>query len=194
MAAAASECEARRLHLWPEAGWVEVLDEEDRPAPPGTPGSLVATCLINPDLPLVRYRVGDAVTLAPAEERCPCGRTLPILRSVEGRLDDVVYTRDGRRLGCLDVVHGGMPVREAQVVQETLDRLRVLYVPAPGFSERTREEMAAEIRGQMGPVEVLFEEVTAVPRGPNGKFRMIVCRVRLEERTAASGAEKMVAA
>src|SRR5262249_33053111 len=82
MAAAASECEDGRLHLWPEAGWIEVLDG-DRPAAPGKAGALVATGLLNTDMPLIRYRVGDSVALAGADMPCSCGRTLPLLQSVE---------------------------------------------------------------------------------------------------------------
>ena len=44
-----------------------------------------------------QYRAGDAVTLPVDETPCWCGRTLPSLGSVKGRLDDVVYTPDGRR-------------------------------------------------------------------------------------------------
>ena len=56
--AAAGECEAGRMHIWPEAGRIETLDN-GQPAEPGTPGDLVCTSLINSDMPLVRYRVGD---------------------------------------------------------------------------------------------------------------------------------------
>lgn len=184
MTAAASECEEGRLHLWPEAGWLEVL-AGDTPVRPGQPGELVATGLLNFEQPLIRYRVGDVVTLESPYRTCGCGRTLPLLRSVEGRLDDVVYTRDGRRLGCLDVVDEGMAVREAQVIQESLDRVRVYYAPAPGFTPATARAMVDLLRFQMGPVEVTLEEVERVPRGANGKFRMVVCRIPRELRPEA---------
>lgn len=181
MTAAASECEAGRLHLWPEAGWIEVLSGGQRAAP-GVAGDLVCTGLLNADMPLIRYRVGDSVVLPESDTACSCGRTLPLLESVQGRLDDVVYTADGRRLGCLDVVHAGMAVREAQVVQEAPERLRVRYVPAPEFTTQTGRAIIDELRSQMGDVEVILEEVDEVPRGANGKFRMIVCDIPPAER------------
>jgi len=55
--AAASECESGKLHLWPEVGWVEIL-ENNQPVPNGTAGDLVCTGLLNRDMPLIRYRVG----------------------------------------------------------------------------------------------------------------------------------------
>jgi phenylacetate-CoA ligase len=184
MTAAASECEHDSLHLWPEAGWLEVV-RGDAPVPQGQPGELVATGLLNFEMPLIRYRVGDVITLQDGEERCQCGRTLPRLRGIQGRMDDGVYTRDGRRLGCLDVVDEGMPVRGAQVVQESLTRLHVYYVPAEGFTLATRAEMAGLIRLQMGDVEVNFTEVERIPRFANGKFRMVLCRIPRDERPAA---------
>jgi len=172
--AAASECEAGRLHLWPEAGLVEVFEGE-APAPPGAVGDLVCTGLFNPDMPLIRYRVGDRGALALPDERCPCGRTLPLLARLEGRADDVLLTRDGRRIGRLDpVFKADMPIVEAQIIQESLERVRIRYVPAAGYTPQVGELMAERLRQRMGAVEVLLEAVDQVPRQPNGKFRAVV--------------------
>ena len=55
---AASECAASRLHLWPEVGWVEVM-ECNESLPRDATGDLVCTGLLNTDMPLIRYKVGD---------------------------------------------------------------------------------------------------------------------------------------
>lgn len=171
IAAAASECEHGRLHLWPEAGVAETAG-----------GELIATGLFNPDMPLIRYRVGDRVTLG-GDALCPCGRTLPVLASIEGRVDDVIYTADGRRIGRLDpVFKQGVPVQEAQIVQEALDLLRVRYVPASGFDARTEASIAERLRDRVGPVRIEFESMAAIPRGVNGKFRAVVCNLAPSER------------
>lgn len=180
MAAGASECEAGNLHLWPEAGIIEVWsDDEDTPAQRGEVGRLICTGLINPDMPLVRYEVGDRGALEPDAVSCACGRKLPILRSVEGRLDAVVITPDGRRIGRLDpVFKAEMPLREAQIIQETLYLVRVRVVPAEGYSERTAGEIAERLRQRIGDnMEIVVEEVGHIPRGPNGKFRMVISKV-----------------
>ena len=116
---AASECNHGRLHLWPEVGVVEVF-ENNEPVISGCPGDLVCTGLLNEDMPLIRYRVGDRGVLQAKPESCSCGRALPILASVEGRIDDVLYTIDGKQVGRLDpVFKDNLPVREAQIIQET---------------------------------------------------------------------------
>jgi phenylacetate-CoA ligase len=182
-AAAASECEAGRLHLWPEASTVEVLDRGLKVAP-GETGDLVCTGLLNADMPLIRYRVGDRGALAaPDRASCPCARTLPILERVEGRSDDVLFTADGRRVGRLDpVFKGNLPLLEAQIVQEELDRLRLRYVPAPGFTDEHAREIVGRIRDRMGDVRVELEALPRIPRSANGKLRAVVNAMPPERR------------
>ena len=182
--AAASECEAGRLHLWPEAGGVEVLGGDGRPARDGAAGELVCTGLLNEEMPLIRYRVGDrGARGVAAAGRCACGRTLPALAAVEGRTDDLVYTADGRRVGCIDTIYDArLPVREAQIVQEALDRVRVRYVPAPGFTAEAGGSIIRGVRERMGAIEVVLERVDEIPRGANGKYRAVVCALPPETR------------
>ncbi|HVG31085.1 MAG TPA: AMP-binding protein [Pyrinomonadaceae bacterium] len=181
--AAASECEDGRLHMWHEAGVVEIL-AGGRPAGDGAAGELVCTGLMNEDMPLIRYRVGDrGARAAAADGACACGRTLPVLASVEGRTDDLVYTADGRRIPCIDTIYDSrLHVREAQIVQETLARVRVRYVPAPGFTHESGGSIIRGVRERMGAVEVVLEQVDEIPRGANGKFRAIVCNLPAETR------------
>jgi phenylacetate-CoA ligase len=178
IAAAASECEAGRMHDWPDTGRIELLaDEADTPVPDETPGRLVATGLINADMPLVRYDTGDRARRA-AGAGCLCGRGLPVLRAIEGRTDDVVVTRDGRHIGRLDpVFKADLPIREAQIIQESLDRIRVLYVPTAAYSQADGEALVRRIHDRVGEVEVVLQEVGEVPRTANGKFRAVVSLV-----------------
>ncbi|MFN0086396.1 MAG: phenylacetate--CoA ligase family protein [Blastocatellia bacterium] len=170
--AAASECEAGALHLWPEAGVLE-----SSPA-----GELIATGLLNPAMPLIRYQIGDRAALAPAGPACRCGRLLPRLSALEGRNDDVLHTTDGRRIGRLDpVFKSQLPVREAQIIQERLDRLRVRYVPDEKFNAAAIDEIAERLRERMGEIEIVFERMEEIPRGPGGKFRAVICALPPEE-------------
>jgi len=180
--AAASECPAGRLHLWPEVGHVEVVaDGENVPA--GASGELVCTGLLNADMPLIRYRIGDRGALAASPTPCQCGRTLPSLAAVEGRVDDVLFTSDGRRIGRLDpVFKADLPVREAQIVQDTLRRVRIRYVPTANFTPEAARTLVERLQARMGNVAVVLEPVAEIPRTAAGKFRAVVCNVPPEER------------
>jgi phenylacetate-CoA ligase len=188
---AASECETGQLHLWPEIGIIEVFEKEQL-ASNGTASDLVGTGLLNADMPLIRYRIGDRGTLPATDTPCSCGKTLPILASVEGRVDDVLYTPDRRRIGRLDpVFKAHLPVREAQIIQEALNRVRVRYVPAPDFTPEAGRSIVERLKARMGAVEVILEEVNEVPREANGKFRTVVSLLRKEELLKTEKAEAL---
>ena len=186
--ASASECEAGRLHLWPEAGFLEILDG-DKPVRNGEVGDLVCTGLINADMPLVRYRVGDRASLPSVAESCPCGRTLPVLGLVEGRSDDLLYTSDGRRIGRMDpVFKSNLPVREAQIVQHRLDLVRVRFVPATGFTDADGRSIISNVQARMGAVNVILEPLPEIPRSANGKFRAVICDLSPADKELANQA------
>jgi phenylacetate-CoA ligase len=184
----ASECEAGTLHMWPEVGLIEVLAHGVVTAPEaGAIGEFICTGLLNPDFPLVRCRLGDSGRLAPPGTPCECGRTLPALVAVDGRTNDLLLTRDGRRVAWLNPVWYALPVRQGQIVQETLDRIRVRYVPAAGFNPEARQLIVQRLQERLGPVHVVFEELSEIPRGANGKFRSVLSALRGAERVVVAG-------
>lgn len=177
--AAASECASGTLHMWPEAGWMEVLDQGQ----PAQSGELVCTGLLNPDMPLVRYRVGDRATFPAHNKPCGCGRTLPAVLSIDGRNDDAIWTPDGRRIGRLDAIFKRyLPVDEAQVIQDTTTHITLKYVPGPKF-QAGKDEMVVYKRVQefIGNMDITLEKVDRIPRGANSKFRAILCKLPPEE-------------
>jgi phenylacetate-CoA ligase len=176
--AAASECEQGRLHLWPEVGIVEVM-EQGSPVPAGAPGELVATGIINIDMPLIRYRTGDRLALEPEDRTCACGRLLPLARAVEGRTDDVVVTSDGRLLGRLDpLFKAGLPIREAQIIQRRLGHLEVRFVPAGEFTAGHLQALQNRFHDFLGPMELTFLSTDEIPKNQNGKFRSVISTVK----------------
>ena len=186
----AGECEHGNLHLWPETGIVEVM-ENGQVLPENTTGELICTGLTNRDMPLIRYRVGDCGALG-NEEVCGCGRTLPILKSLDGRTTDMVYLPDGKMINRFEPVFvTELPLVEAQVIQDSLKRLRILYVPTPQFTQEHEQLMVQRTRDRMGnpDVEIVAEATEAIPRTKGGKFRTIVCNLSEEERAQVERGE-----
>jgi phenylacetate-CoA ligase len=174
---AASDCTEGRMHIWPEAGLAEVM-QDGQPMGAGSSGDLVCTGLINADMPLIRYSVGDRGTLPHLQEQCNCGRTLPYMESIEGRADDVLFTVDGRRVGRLDpVFKSSLGILEAQIVQETLHSVRLRFVATPEYKVEDGKTMVRRIRERMGEVQVILESVNEIPRSSNGKFRAVICNL-----------------
>lgn len=172
---AASECASGTLHQWPEIGRVEVLGETGIVGE-GEFGELVCTSLLNSDMPLIRYRVGDRGRLF-AGGSCDCGRSLPSIEIVEAGSYDLLITQDGRRILGLEDVFFNTPIRQAQIVQERLDLIRARYVPAPGFTAESARTIVKAVQARMKGVEVILEPVAEIPRAANGKFWLQVCNV-----------------
>ncbi|MGM9491244.1 phenylacetate--CoA ligase family protein [Ideonella sp. YS5] len=93
--AMAGDCVHGRLHLNSDWFVLEPVDERGRPVPPGVASATtLLTNLANHVQPLIRYDLGDRVTLAP--DRCPCGSWLPVV-DVQGRRDDTLQLAGTRR-------------------------------------------------------------------------------------------------
>lgn len=177
--AAGSECDSGTMHQWPEVGIIEQgVSGRDRDA-----SEFVCTGLLNADMPLIRYKVGDCGG-ARTQPDCTCGRTLPNMPSINGRSDDLVFTADGRSIGRLDpVFKAGIPVREAQIIQRTLTSFVIKYVADPGFDKKAAEIISDRLRERVGDVEVILEQVNEIPRTSRGKFRAVVCELPPAERS-----------
>jgi phenylacetate-CoA ligase len=171
------ECEAGRMHAHPLAGVTEIVRPDGTPAAPGEMGEVVLTGLVNYAMPLIRYRVGDTARFAAGP--CSCGRGMPVIEEIGGRLDDFVYTRERGALGRLDpVLKGVRNIVESQLEQESLDSLRVRFVPAPGFSGEDLHMFEDNLRARVGrSIHLEFECTDRIPRSANGKFRFVISRL-----------------
>ena len=122
----AQECPARKgLHINSENVLVEIV-RDGRPVPPGELGEIVVTRLDNFAMPFIRYRSGDLGVMA--SSACECGRSLPLLQKVEGRVQDAIVTSHGRIVSGPFFAHmmkDCPEVKEFQVHQLAMDRLRI---------------------------------------------------------------------
>lgn len=184
----AGQCTHGRYHISPEVGFVELLDPQGCPCPPGALGEVVCTGLENTLQPLIRYRIGDVARWA-AEQQCPCGQNTPILETIEGRLEDVCVTPDGRRVMRFHAVFYGLgSVQQAQVTQERVDLFVVRVVPKGELQAHDVELMKARMRQHVGPVDVRVETVSDIEKTAAGKFRAVLCKLSPEERRHVTSA------
>ncbi|HTQ57238.1 MAG TPA: hypothetical protein VMI94_22365 [Bryobacteraceae bacterium] len=176
------ECAAGRMHVHPLAGVTEILRPDGTAAAPGEMGEVVLTGLVNYAMPLIRYRVGDTARFS--IESCPCGRGMPVVEEIGGRLDDFVYTRERGALGRLDpVLKGVRHIVESQIEQESLDLLRVRFVPAPCFTPEDLHVLESNLRARVGGgIHLEFECTQRIPRSANGKFRFVISRLGRNDR------------
>jgi phenylacetate-CoA ligase len=162
---------------------VEIVDG-GRLVPPGEEGEIVVTNLHSYAMPFIRYRQGDVGRLA--QESPQCGRGLPLMKIIEGRLGDFIVLPSGKRLSphpffvALDTTAG---ITRWQLVQETPHRLHVKVVVAHGFSGHGSQAARASLQAIVGEdMEVIVSEVDAIPHDPAQKFRSV--RSMLDQETA----------
>ena len=147
--AMASECRLGHMHL--NSDWVilESVDSHGRPVPAGESGSTtLLTNLSNHVQPLIRYDLGDRLTVAPG--RCACGSPFPVIRVV-GRVDDSLLLHDahGRAVRLLPlalttVVEDEAGVFDFQIEQQDATHLllRIAVNGGAGRSELQRARTA----------------------------------------------------
>lgn len=186
----ASQCErAERYHLHLEDAIFEIL-KDGRPAEPGEMGEVVITQLHNRAMPLVRYATQD-VALAGDDAACSCGRHLPLIDGIQGRVPDIVTAPDGTAL----VVHYFTilfehldGIGQFQVVQDEPDALRVrLVITDPDLVTANEQSIRRQI-GEVtnGSLDVTFEYPDDIPLAPSGKRRLVVSQVHPPERSPGS--------
>jgi phenylacetate-CoA ligase len=154
---------------------VEVVDADGKPCPPGEMGSILVTDLFNYAMPLIRYRVGDMGAIKAGE--CPCGRGLPMLERIEGRVTDFLVGKDGRLVSGVYVATyliGKCPqLGRVQVLQETPGQL--LFKVTGAASVDDTQFIVSTSKKMLGDdVEVEVEQVNEIPRTRSGK--LVLCR------------------
>ncbi len=171
----ATECPFGRLHVSPDFGIVELVDENDDPVRPGEIGRVICTGLANFTQPLIRYEIGDLASWATAP--CPCGRNqFPVLEHLVGRLEDVIVGENGHAMVRFHGIFVNLPnVLEGQVIQEALDRIRVRVVTRDTFGHTDERIIRARIAEErLGRMQVTIERVREIERTERGKFRAVI--------------------
>lgn len=175
------ECRYGQMHAHPLFGITEILRPDGKPCEAGETGDVVLTGFLNSAMPLLRYRVGDRAAWSP-EQACACGRQMQVIASLEGRKDDYIFSYERGLIGRMDPALKGITgIRECQFVQDDPASLRIVFVAEEGLSAGDIERFRGNLRRRLGEsINLCFEQVNSIPRGPNGKFRSVVSRLPKE--------------
>jgi phenylacetate-coenzyme A ligase PaaK-like adenylate-forming protein len=175
------------MHVNADWAILEVVDAENRPVPAGTKGTRVLiTNLANYVQPIIRYEVGDIVTMA--TQVCGCGSNLPLIAGIDGRDSDMFWIEGSQGVQPFppaifeEALQQVSQIREYQLIQENRNRFRILVEPLPGANvdrERARqildtqlEEYELEVRLQTD-----LEVVERLMPRDGSKFKRVVSKV-----------------
>ena len=170
----ACECvEKHGYHIVPGSAWIEVLDEQDRPA---RHGRVVCTVFWRRSTPLVRYDLGDEVEWT--DEPCPCGRPGPRILALHGRAQDMLRLPDGESISwmrMLSVMAGVRGVSQYQMVERPPDCVEYRLVTGPEFEPEGRRLLTENFQDRVGDrLKLKIVCVESIPRSPGGKLVTVV--------------------
>lgn len=126
-------CEHGSMHLNSDCFHLELLDDHHKPVPSGQYGSVVITSYWHRTLPVLRYEIGDLLSLR--SERCECGRNLSVVDKLLGRKNTLLYRKIDEKLdpvpqGVIMELFENIPgLRYFRLLQKSINCLEVQVVP-----------------------------------------------------------------
>lgn len=168
------ECVHGGLHIQPLTGVFEIFDENMQPA---QEGEILVTSFSTEGTPLIRYRIGDRIKLAPEGARCICGSCFPLVEKIEGRSTDYIFspTHGKVNLGNIsNCTKGVKGIVQFQVVQKELDSVQVLVVSSNDFTVKEKIKFTKALSERFGPkIEIDLRVVPEIMKEKSGKFRLV---------------------
>jgi phenylacetate-CoA ligase len=165
-------------HVQAEGVLVEVLDDADMPCAPGQIGRVVVTSLHNFAMPLIRYDIGD---FAQVGEACDCGRGLPVLTRILGRVRNTLVTADGKRYWPVFGTRALMdsaPVRQYQFVQKSPQLIQARVVASTPLTAEQEALFCERVSSQLpSGIDVQIVYCERIERSAGGKYEEFVSEV-----------------
>jgi phenylacetate-CoA ligase len=166
------ECPSGNHHINAEHVLLEIVDEHGHTVGPGQIGRVLVTTLENRLAPLVRYEIGDYAVAAAGS--CDCGRTLPLIGRVVGRVMNLFRLRDGQLISpwhLASAVRNCAEVKQFQIVQNSVARFTVRFVSDLPLIADAEEVIRGGFRKILGnEVLVDFQRMPEIPRTAGGKY------------------------
>jgi phenylacetate-CoA ligase len=178
----AYECEEHNgYHITAENVIIEFIKEGEQ-ASPGELGEIIITDLTNYAMPLIRYRIGDIGI--PSDQRCTCGRGLPLMESVEGRSNSFVATKDNRILSSSyfsELLMEFKYIKQFQIIQKSLNSLHINLVCSeePTYSE-VNHLINSIKNSTKDDMEIKVKQIKTISPAKSGKLQLVISEIPLK--------------
>ncbi len=168
------ECSKGHLHIHPLTGIFEVVDEDLSPA---QSGQMLVTSFTTHGTPLIRYRIGDSITLADNSKKCDCGSIFPLVERIEGRTNDYILSPTHGKVNLGNISNSTKDTTGIvcfQLIQDKIDHLEVRIVASKDFNKKQELNFISSLRERIGDeIELDIVYVEAIEREKSGKFRIV---------------------
>jgi phenylacetate-CoA ligase len=179
----ASECPVSHwFHVTAETLLLECLDQNGKHVQTGEAGRAVITPFFYSAQPLIRYDQGDIIVPGPA---CPCGCTLPTIKTIEGR-SDPIFRFPGREAAItgldFEALRQDLNAIASQIAQVGPFNLEVRYVAASHASQEGMSSYTNRLRDCIGQdISLTFKRVESIPFNAGEKQQRMVREFRSEQ-------------
>ena len=182
---AVSQCPYGSYHINPEYGVFSLDEKEEIDSVKGKRiGEVIGTSLHNFAMPFLRYRIGDIAVIDPVQKSCECGRGLPLVSEVTGRVDDIIITPDER---FITAAHGPFNFVDGilwyQLVQESKEKIVIKITKSEEASAQSIEnELRPSLQKMLGEkVAIIFEFIPFPEAAESLKHKPIVSRLDIKD-------------
>lgn len=164
----------RQIRVLDLSVWIEVVDENGKPVRDGESGRLIVTELYQSNVPFIRYDTGDIGSISSNNTGGEWSGT--ILKSFDGRSDDIIVTPEGRRISRLDhVIKPGRGIIESQIAHVSPTEIVIRIVPASDFDEKSMIDVMHVAKALLGSeMQISWTTVSEIPRTNKHKFKYVV--------------------
>lgn len=169
------ECKNGNLHLELQSGVFEVLDKNNQAT---NSGRLIVTSFTNEGTPLIRYDIGDSITLEDESKTCTCGNKNPLVKEILGRIDDYVFSLENGKINLGNVSNTLKDTRgivRFQAIQNQLDTIEVLLVIDDTiYNESVEKKFLQNWKDRVGNKTIInIKYVKNIPVEKSGKYRIV---------------------
>jgi phenylacetate-CoA ligase len=146
-------------------------------------GKILVTDLINRAMPFIRYEIGDIGRLS--EKTCACGRGLPLLEAVGGRISDQLYSTSGKQISPVTVLPNMFHLlgieNQFRIIQEQLNEITIQMV-APKPSNKKLEEQKNAARTIFGDdITIKYQYVNEIKPVSSGKYPIVISKLEIDK-------------
>ena len=177
------QCEKGGYHIISEYGFIELIGENGKPVNGGNKlGEIIATGFNNFVCPLLRYRTMDLTV--PANAPCECGRNYPLVKKVEGRLQEFIISGTGRLISMTAMnMHSDVfdHVKQFQFYQEKKGEVLFNVVRRENYTDKDTVYIQQELHKKLGEdVKLIIRFVEHIPRTRSGKYHFLVQKLPVD--------------
>ena len=184
--------EKTEYHIDSDSLVMQFVDENGDEVEPGEEGEIVCTSLFNYAMPFIRYALDD-VGIPSETAECPCGRTFPLMKVMEGRKTSILVFPSGRVLapfafmlavwnfkyyGCIDLF---------RIIQKRKDlilfklRLNESIVDESVIQKELQRHLRKTLNIKEDETTFEVEFVDEMPLDKTGKFQIVDSEVNQEQ-------------